>query len=126
MLREACRKVRFVVACAAVIAAGCGGLRRAPITNDDGGGGLGGGFGGGGGAMFIDGGNIDVPITNCVAGGTCVPANPCHKGMFVCLEGAMSCMELTDTQANGTVCGPDMVCHDGSCDACTAGTACDV
>ena len=54
------------------------------------------------------------------------PANPCHKGMFVCNEGAMTCMELTDMQANGTVCGMNMVCRNGSCGACTEGMACDV
>ena len=63
----------------------------------------------------------------CVAGGACVPANACHKGMFVCIEGgAMSCMELTDLQANGTGCDTDKVCHNGSCDRCVAGMACDV
>jgi len=63
----------------------------------------------------------------CVAGGACVPANPCHKGMFVCdAAGAMTCMELTDLQANGTTCDVDKVCHNGSCDACVAGMACDV
>ena len=71
-------------------------------------------------------GNVDVPVSNCVAGGACVPANPCRKGMFVCNEGAMTCMELTDMQANGTVCGTDMVCRGGSCGACTEGMACDV
>ena len=60
---------------------------------------------GGSDAVFVDSGAVDVPVSNCVAGGACVPANPCHKGMFVCNEGAMTCMELTDTQANGTVCG---------------------
>jgi hypothetical protein len=148
--RERLARGNPALACAIVslvAIAGCGGLRRLPLANNDGGtagiggsfgggfaGGLGGGFGGGlggglggsGGGTFVDAGTVDVPVSNCVAGGACVPANNCHKGMFVCLEGAMSCMELTDTQANGTVCGPDLVCRNGTCEACVAGMACDV
>src|SRR5262249_29760431 len=46
---------------------------------------------------------------------------------FVCTDGgAMSCMQLTDLQANGTVCGTDMVCHAGNCESCVADMACDV
>jgi hypothetical protein len=81
---------------------------------------------GGGETVFVDSGAVDVPVSNCVAGGACVPANPCHKGMFVCNEGAMTCMELADTQANGTVCGMNMVCGNGTCGMCTDGMACDV
>ena len=72
-----------------------------------------------------DGAVVDAPM--CMSGGACVPANPCHKGMFVCSDdGAMTCMELTDLQANGTVCGTDKVCGNGTCTACVAGMACDV
>ena len=72
-----------------------------------------------------DGGvNTDGPT--CMAGGACVPANACHKGAFVCMEGAMSCGELPDLQANGTECGTDMVCNSGTCTACQAGMACNV
>ena len=60
-------------------------------------------------------------VSNCVAGGACVPANACHKGMFVCNEGcAMTCMELPDLQANGTTCGANKVCNSGACNDCTA------
>ena len=38
----------------------------------------------------------------------------------------MSCMELTDLQANGTQCDMDKVCHNGSCDSCVDGMVCDV
>ena len=77
-------------------------------------------------ATFIDSSAVDVPVSNCVAGGSCVPANPCHKGMFVCNEGAMTCMELSDLQANGTVCGADKVCGNGTCNDCVADMACNV
>src|SRR4051794_38036696 len=99
-----------------VAVAGCGGLRRLPLNARDagptgdggsaagatgrggtGGGAVDGGPGGSaggstGGVMIVDGGSVDAPV--CVAGGACVPANPCHKGQFVCIEGAMSCMDM--------------------------------
>jgi hypothetical protein len=148
-------RVMLFAACSTALAAGCGGLRRFPINGEDGGpGGIGGssanagrgggsaggagttgngggiagttGSGGmGGSTTVVDAGGIDAPT--CVSGGACVPANPCHKGMFVCLEGgAMSCMELTDLQSNGTVCDTDKVCRNGSCESCVQGMACDV
>ena len=148
MLLERSLRVMLFAVCSTALAAGCGGLRRLPITGDDAGpGGSGGssatpavavaaaaarrapaaasaarsGTGGAGGSTtIVDAGGVDAPT--CVAGGACVPANACHKGMFVCLEGgAMSCMELTDLQANGTRCDMDKVCHNGSCDSCVAG-----
>ena len=144
LLLRHCLRVTMVVAGATALAAGCGGLRELPVNGHDaaaggasgssagagrGGSGGVGGVGGsaagtGGSTMIVDAGGVDAPM--CVAGGACVPANPCHKGMFVCNENAMVCMELTDLQANGTVCGADKVCRNGSCDACVAGMACDV
>jgi hypothetical protein len=144
MLLKRCLTIAFMVA----LAGGCGGLRQLPVTGNDAGPGAGGsaagaagrggaggttGTGGGGGSVVggaggsanPDGGGSDAP--SCVAGGACVPNNPCHKGQFVCGDaGTMTCMELTDLQANGTVCGTDLVCHNGSCDSCIAGMACDV
>src|SRR3954469_721311 len=138
MLLERYVRVMLFAVCTTAVAAGCGGLRRLPITSEDagpagmggttgiaGGGGSTGVGGAGGSTTIVDAGGIDAPT--CVAGGACVPANPCHKGMFVCLEGgAMSCMELTDLQANGTRCDMDKVCHDGSCDSCVQGMSCAV
>jgi hypothetical protein len=142
MLLNRCLGVVLLVA-----VAGCGGLRRLPITDRDAGptgsagsaagaGGNSGGSGGiagsaggstgtGGSVFNPDGAVVDAPM--CVSGGACVPANPCHKGMFVCADGgAMTCMELSDLQANGTVCDADKVCNNGTCTACVAGMACDV
>jgi hypothetical protein len=138
-----CLRVTVLIAWSTALAAGCGGLRRLPVTGNDGGtagqgggsagagagtsgnAGMGGSVGGGtAGSMVSDGGGVDTSA--CVSGGACVPANPCHKGMFVCNEGAMFCMELTDLQANGTVCDTGKVCHNGSCDACMEGMTCDV
>ena len=144
---EHCLRITIVVAGATALAAGCGGLRELPVNGTGGGaggasgnsamagrGGAGAGGaagtggsvigGNGGSTTIVDAGGIDAPM--CVAGGSCVPANPCHKGMFVCNENAMVCMELTDLQANGTTCDVGKVCHNGSCDACMQGTACDV
>src|SRR3954471_18379896 len=119
MLLERYVRVMLFAVCTTAVAAGCGGLRRLPITGEDAGpagmggttgiggaggttgiGGAGGsatildpggargaaGMGGAGGSTtIVDAGGIDAPT--CVAGGECVPANPCHKGTFVCLEG---------------------------------------
>jgi hypothetical protein len=149
MLLERTLRLMLFAACSTAVAAGCGGLRQFPVRDYDGGpGGIGGssanaGRGGGsagttgaGGSVagsigtdapttIVDAGGIDGPM--CVPGGACVPPNPCHKGMFVCLEGGvMSCMELTDLQSNGTVCDTDKVCHNGACESCVEGMACDV
>ena len=133
----------------AFIGSACGGLRRLPLTEDDGGptgvGGSGGGTAGrGGSAGGVAGssgggsggsptgvaggdGGVNPDAPTCTAGGACVPAsNPCHKGAFVCMEGAMSCSELPDLLANGTQCGTAMVCNNGTCTACQAGMACNV
>src|SRR5690349_10473521 len=137
MLLERTLRLMLFAACSTAVAAGCGGLRQFPVRDYDAGpGGIGGssanaGRGGGsagttgaGGSVagsvgtdapttIVDAGGIDGPM--CVPGGACVPPNPCHKGMFVCLEGGvMSCMELTDLQSNGTVCDTDKVCHNGA------------
>ena len=58
-------------------------------------------------------------------GGVCTTANPCHVGQTVCsASGVASCMDTGTAQANGTVCGVNMVCNNGACAACAAGSAC--
>jgi hypothetical protein len=67
--------------------------------------------------------NPDGP--SCTAGGVCTPANPCHVGQTTCsTSGVASCMDTQTRQANGTVCGQNMVCNNGSCASCAAGSAC--
>ena len=110
MLLKNCFTITVFVACSAALAGGCGGLRRLPLSGPDGGTaghrrqlrgrGRGGRHGrqlaarapaaaraaaatfdaGGGDAVFLDSGAVDVPVSNCVAGGACVPANPCRRG----------------------------------------------
>jgi hypothetical protein len=67
----------------------------------------------------------DAP-TVCIAGGSCLPANPCHQGAWECREGgAPTCRDTSQSQTNGTACDKG-VCLDGMCQACAAGTMCDV
>jgi hypothetical protein len=122
------RILSFALLVAAMSAACGGGLRRLPLTEGDGGpgGSAGGGAGRGGSTGTAGDGGVNTDAPTCMAGGACVPTNPCRKGQFVCMEGAMSCAETQDMQANGTECDVNMVCNNGTCTACEAGMACDV
>ena len=67
----------------------------------------------------------DAP-TVCIPGGTCLPANPCHQGESECRDGGgTTCRDTSRLQTNGTPCDKG-VCLDGMCQACAAGTMCDV
>jgi hypothetical protein len=105
---------------------GCTGLRAAPDLPD--GGGLAGAHGGAGGRAGAGGnktdGGLDGPA--CNAGTACTSPNPCRVGVTTCAAGGPVCTPTDEPQANGTVCGEDMVCTNGNCAACTAGTACAV
>ncbi len=59
----------------------------------------------------------------CTAGASCQPTNPCRTGATSCVTGTSVCAE-TGNIANGTGCGTNRVCNNGSCVACTAGGAC--
>jgi hypothetical protein len=99
----------------AVVTPGTGGSANA--------GGRGGTAGKGGAAgRMTDGGPDDVPA--CTPGSACPPANPCHVGQTACSEGVASCTDTQQPQANGTVCGTDKVCMNGSCATCSAGGVC--
>ncbi len=63
----------------------------------------------------------------CVDGvTTCAPAEaPCHQGiMTACAETGGTCADTGVMQPDGSWCGPDAVCHDGECAACTWWAAC--
>jgi hypothetical protein len=63
--------------------------------------------------------------SNCVVGDPCTPPSPsCHTGTIACNSGVASCTETTSAAPNGQPCGTDQVCHNGTCTACAAGTAC--
>jgi hypothetical protein len=117
----------------AVLAAACGELRKRPLVP---------GVDGGGGfdvsteqpilqdALGGEVSTFDAPpevVTNtCVPGAACAPANPCREGQITCPPdgGTATCAETQRAQANGTVCGTNMVCSNGTCGACAAGTDC--
>ncbi len=61
----------------------------------------------------------------CANGATCTPAGaPCHKGALDCSSGLPECKDQGTYQPNGTGCGTDLVCNNGSCAVCRAGTVC--
>lgn len=104
------------------LCAGCGGLRKFPLSRDDAGdmgvGAVTGGTEAGVTAPDLGGGP-------CKVGLSCLPANPCHEGQIVCASGdARSCTDTQRSKSNGSVCGDGMVCRGGACVACMAGLPC--
>ena len=59
----------------------------------------------------------------CTSGTACTPTNPCHTGTTQCTNGVSSCKD-TGNVSNGTKCGTNEVCDNGTCSPCTAGTTC--
>ena len=60
----------------------------------------------------------------CEAGLACAPANACKKASIACGTGQPICEETGTNASNGTSCGTDLACLDGTCGACATGTAC--
>src|SRR5205814_5630829 len=61
---------------------------------------------------------------SCTGGGACTPPNACHVGQITCSEGVETCTDTQQPQSNGTACGTNKVCSNGSCASCAAGGAC--
>jgi hypothetical protein len=60
----------------------------------------------------------------CTAGATCNPGgNPCQTGTASCASGTTTCANVSNV-TNGTSCGNNLVCSNGSCVPCTAAAAC--
>ncbi len=60
----------------------------------------------------------------CAAGILCNPGgNPCLAGVTSCASGSMVCGVIGDV-TNGTACGTNEVCFEGTCTTCGAGAAC--
>ncbi|HXJ19519.1 MAG TPA: hypothetical protein VMT03_04730 [Polyangia bacterium] len=60
----------------------------------------------------------------CQAGMTCpISGKPCRTGTITCDTGAPVCTESANA-ANGTTCGANMVCADGTCSPCTLNMTC--
>src|SRR5262249_20408781 len=59
----------------------------------------------------------------CTTGAACQPANKCKTGATSCVTGVPVCGEIANV-ANGTSCGTNMVCNNGTCGVCTAGNTC--
>ena len=61
----------------------------------------------------------------CTNGASCAPtANPCHVGAVTCADGGIVCTDQGTLLMNGTTCGANEVCDNGTCSACTAGGVC--
>ena len=60
---------------------------------------------------------------SCTAGMSCTPANACHAGTQTCAP-TITCADTGKNLANGTSCGTNMVCNNGTCNGCTAGASC--
>lgn len=61
---------------------------------------------------------------DCAANRDCVPTGTtCKAGITSCSTGVLVCQQNGNAQ-NGAQCGANMVCSDGSCITCAAGTAC--
>lgn len=114
---------------AGAFSAGCGDLRKRPLVSPQDGGSLDAPVD----QFMPDGSNGDLVLsdapsessTGCVAGGACLPTNPCHEGEIVCMpDGGTSCTDTGRPQANGTVCGTNRVCREGQCGDCAAGSDC--
>jgi hypothetical protein len=71
---------------------------------------------------LISGIEIDL---SCNAGTACTPSNVCAKGTISCSTGSPVCVAGgADTSKNGTSCGTNQFCNNGTCGACTAGATC--
>jgi hypothetical protein len=60
----------------------------------------------------------------CREGALCTPDNKCHTGTLSCMTGTPVCKDTGTPAANGTSCGTNLVCGNGTCVACTANVAC--
>ncbi len=59
----------------------------------------------------------------CAAGDDCSDAGSCQKSSIVCASGTAVCSPRGN-QPNGTACGANMYCDNGSCQPCTNGASC--
>ena len=62
--------------------------------------------------------------TLCSSGDACEPINLCRTGQTDCSTGVLQCLELGNV-TNGTPCGANQVCFNGSCDTCLSGQECE-
>jgi hypothetical protein len=60
----------------------------------------------------------------CEMGATCLPAQSCRQGILDCSNGTPTCVQQPGLQPNGSTCGNSLVCSDGRCVPCAAGTSC--
>ena len=70
------------------------------------------------------GGELGDACRVCIDGEPCVPQNACHRGGLSCSGQGAVCADTGVVVANGTPCGVDQVCNNGSCGVCMAGQAC--
>jgi hypothetical protein len=60
----------------------------------------------------------------CGEGMPCAPENKCHSGTLSCSSGTPVCRDTGVNLRNGTECGTNRFCSNGSCAACTPNMPC--
>ena len=60
----------------------------------------------------------------CNAGSSCTPTNKCRTGTLSCDSGMPVCQDTGMNAANGTGCGTNLYCSNGSCVPCTPNASC--
>ena len=77
-----------------------------------------------GGATTVGGTAAGGSSSACVAGVACTDGIPaCHQGKTACSGTTLSCQDKGAVE-NGTSCGTDKVCGNGTCVACKVGDTC--
>ena len=65
------------------------------------------------------------PLHELHRSAACTPTNKCHSGRLSCTSGTPQCMDTGMNVANGTMCGTNQYCSNGTCAACTPNVSCD-
>jgi hypothetical protein len=60
----------------------------------------------------------------CTSGSACSPVGSCHTGILDCSNGTPTCAQQAELLSDGAPCGSELVCNQGRCLACAAGSSC--
>jgi hypothetical protein len=64
-------------------------------------------------------------VVVCNVGVSCTPpGNACKVGTYTCSGAGQTCTQQAANMPNGTACGTNQVCNNGTCSACVAGATC--
>jgi hypothetical protein len=57
----------------------------------------------------------DTESAACASAAACTPEDACHVGLTSCASDGPACEDTGDNAPNGTACGLDRLCDNGSC-----------